>query len=268
MQTTTVTLKDSIVASLVRAVNDAAPENRPFGHFYMQNCFSHEVYAGILKNSSESLTNSEIKHPDALTSSGASTRKFFELTPKNLETMESLQREFWNAMADAFYSTELRNAIFSKLSRDLCKRLSLAEADLANLKVYPRAGIFYDHPGYKIRPHPDNAVRFVTVQFYLPPDDSQQNFGTSLYRIRKLRSYWNRLWRIPEDGGVYREVKRFKFVPNSGYAFAVSKKSYHGRPVIEGQTALRKTLMLVYYDRPGVGYDSVSANGDAARAEY
>lgn len=262
-------LKKSVILSLVRSVEQAAKKGQPFDHFYMQNCFPQDLYSQILAKLPDAFINAHLNHPDALTAGGKSTRKFFELSEASLSALDRHLQDFWLAISQALLSPEVHRAIFSKLSGDLCRRFNVTEKELLELCVYPRAGIFCDLPGYRIRPHPDNPVRFVTVQFYLPIDDSQRDFGTSIYKILKLRSYWNRLRGIKDDLKQYREVKRFPFMPNSGYAFAVSDKSYHGRPVIEGQASLRKSILLVYYDRPGVGYDALPAGDQtAATGEY
>ena len=70
-----------------------------------------------------------------------------------------------------------------------------------------------DTEDYRIKPHPDGLNKLVTLQFYLPADESQLDLGTSLFiRHRGLL------------GGSFEEVKRFTFKPNSAYAFPVPSR--------------------------------------------
>ena len=95
----------------------------------------------------------------------------------------------------------------------------------------------------------------MTTQLYLPADESQREFGTTLYK----RSFKGRI--IRELNKVsstkrreFEQVKTFPFLPNSGYAFIVGKKSWHGRePVPEGLGS-RFSLMNIYYNHPDVPF--------------
>ena len=45
-------------------------------------------------------------------------------------------------------------------------------------------------------------------------------------------------------------VKRLDFLPNTGYAFAVTERSWHGVEPVRETGASRNSLMLIYYCRP------------------
>jgi hypothetical protein len=55
-------------------------------------------------------------------------------------------------------------------------------------------------------------------------------------------------------GQQFEEVKRFKFLPNSAYAFAVNdcdeRQSYHGRETIGETTAPRDTVLVMWLSSP------------------
>ncbi len=87
--------------------------------------------------------------------------------------------------------------------------------------------------GYKIRIHPDISQKAITVQFYLPPDDSQRHLGTSFYSR--------------ETGKGFTKVKQMSFLPNTGYAFAVGDNSWHGVDQVSGGDGIRNSLMIIYY---------------------
>jgi hypothetical protein len=102
--------------------------------------------------------------------------------------------------------------------------------------MYPSVSLVRDFEDYKIKPHPDGHPRTITMQFYLPRDERQVELGTSLYKKLPIA------YRLV--GRTYDEVKRFQFLPNSAYAFAVNdcdeRQSYHGRELI-GRRQARAT---------------------------
>jgi len=106
-----------------------------------------------------------------------------------------------------------------------------------------------DLGGYEIATHRDTRSKIVTMQFYLPDDSSKVDLGTTVYRqhyfrLRNLVSLRNR----------FEAVKRFSFAPNSGYAFAVGSRSWHGRERLPTSAGERNSLMLIYYSNPDKGW--------------
>jgi hypothetical protein len=54
--------------------------------------------------------------------------------------------------------------------------------------------------------------------------------------------------------GRFQKVKQFPFLPNSGYAFAVSnslsRKSWHGRESIPPGSGVRNSLLNIFFATP------------------
>jgi hypothetical protein len=133
----------------------------------------------------------------------------------------------------------LRRAVFGKLAPDLAERFGIAESQVPEMECAYEVRLVRDTEDYRIKPHPDGLNKIVTMQLYLPQDESTLDLGTSVFRRHKRLI-----------GGSFEEVKRFPFRPNSGYAFAVSdgptRKSWHGREPITGFSGVRNTLMLLF----------------------
>lgn len=106
-----------------------------------------------------------------------------------------------------------------------------------------------DLGGYEIAPHKDTRSKMVTMQFYLPPDSSKSDLGTAVYRVRLLR-----VQNLLSPRNRFEKVKQFSFQPNSGYAFAVGSKSWHGRETVPMASGERNSLMLIYYAEPNKGW--------------
>jgi hypothetical protein len=145
----------------------------------------------------------------------------------------------WTAFVSAIADATFKRAIFSKLAPDLAERLGVSEQAVPDIECGHEIMLVRDTEDYVIKPHPDGLNKLVTLQFYLPPDQSQLELGTSLFR--RHRGFF---------GSTFEEVKRFPFKPNSAYAFAVSdsptRTSWHGRERLSGFTGVRNTLMVLF----------------------
>lgn len=96
-------------------------------------------------------------------------------------------------------------------------------------ELYPVANLIEDAPGYWIRLHPDCDGKVITCQIYLADDDIHQTQGVILQTLNA------------------KKVKQIPYLFNKGYAFKVSKSSWHRvRPC----PSVRKSLQLIYYDTP------------------
>ena len=180
---------------------------------------------------------------------GLVTRSMLSLSPPGLERLAEPQRSFWTQVAEALTAPQLRHAIFAKLSQDLSRRFRLPADQLASVPAFPKPALVQDLGGYEIAPHRDTRSKIVTMQFYLPEDMSKTDLGTTVYRQRLFR-----LRNIVSLRNRFEAVKQFPFAPNSGYAFAVGPKSWHGREKVPIASGKRNSLMLIYYARPDKGW--------------
>lgn len=224
---------------MVARVGDTPLDRAPFCHVYMQDIFPTAFYPAVLHN---------LPPPDAYTplnlrlyarKDGKSTRDQFHLTSENLAKLPRESAAFWGTVVRAMTDGNLKRALFAKLAPDLAERLGIGEQQVPDVDCAYEVVLFRDTEDYRIKPHPDGLNKIVTMQFYLPPDASTPELGTSLFRHEKGLL-----------GGKFHEVKRFPFKPNSAYAFAVSdssaRKSWHGRDQLTGFNGVRNTLMVLF----------------------
>lgn len=136
----------------------------------------------------------------------------------------------------------MKRLVFAKLKKDLSLRLKVPAEAVVDRQVFVGGTLTRDAAEYRIKPHPDGYPRIVTMQFYLPESPDQIDLGTSLYVREPLH-------RRPLGNG-FREVKRFPYKANSGYAFAVNalaeRTSYHGREFIEASAGVRNSLLFAW----------------------
>ena len=237
-----------IIDSIVACVERAKLEREPFEHFHMQDIFPPDVYSVMVSSFPARDAYHNLRHKDANLPDGTSTRKMFEFYDERIAKLPSGQAATWSVIRDALCDVQVRNAIFSKLRKPIEARIGheseevrLNGDNVENVEAYPRPALYRDESGYRITPHPDSPLKIVTVQFYLPADQSQRQLGTSLYR----RKTWAQRLFSPL-GSPFERVRKFDFLPNSGYGFAVTNNSFHGREQISAADGLRHSILLFY----------------------
>jgi hypothetical protein len=125
------------------------------------------------------------------------------------------------------------------------RRFRIDRPGLLRIALHPRATLIRDLTGYWIAPHPDSRAKVITAQFYLARDRSQRDLGTTLYR-RHLFDVRN----LVTLKHLFEPVKHLEFLPNSAYAFPVTRTSWHGREALPSGEFPRDSLLLVYYLDP------------------
>src|SRR6202044_4096713 len=79
----------------------------------------------------------------------------------------------------------------------------------------------------------------ITVQLYLPRDNSDSDIGTIFHDKQP-------------DGRCSAKVKKMTFAPNTGYAFAVGTGTWHSADVVGPEVRSRDSILLTYFVDAGV----------------
>lgn len=230
------------------AVKTASVDRDPFAHFRLEKIFPESVYQTLINNLPNPNLYHEIRHQDALRPDGTSTRTMLEFHDEEFARLDKDSSRIWSAVRDVLCAPELQELIFEKFALEINERvdstieqMKLTRNEAGRIVAYPRPALYRDAAGYRITPHPDTPLKIVTMQFYLPENDSQSSLGTSLYRQRTKLQKALMPWSTK-----YRPVKKFPFLPNSGYAFAVTRNSWHGREKIAGRHGDRYSIITFY----------------------
>ncbi len=228
---------------------DATPAiHVPFTHIYLDSVFPPDVYQKLLCNLPDPNTYRRACERHYGRADGGFVRSMFHLMSARVTELPVAQCDFWKRIATSLMAPQLKTALFKKLARDLAFRYGISEKEASGLAGYARPTLYRETDGYEIAPHPDTRRKVVTMQIYLPADNSQLALGTALYRRRILA--------LPIGSWHHRfaKVKQFPFAPNSGYAFVVNnalrKKSWHGREELPPGSGVRNTLLNTFYDTP------------------
>jgi hypothetical protein len=161
---------------------------------------------------------------------GTHTRVKLDLFPELLRKLTPEKRNIWMVVGGALCSDAVKNALVRRLAPGLARRFG---ADYAKVGMYPLPILTRDIPGYRIAPHADTRWKGITAQFYLPRDASNSNIGTIFHEL------------MP-DGTSPKRVQ-MKFVPNSGYAFAVDTDLVHSADTVGPEVKSRDSILLTYF---------------------
>jgi len=248
-------LRIAITESLVESIRTAEGSDIPFSHLYFRQLLPPAVYEWILRNPLERASFEDLHHRDALRGDGTSTRATRGIDREEIRDLPEPTARIWRAIHDALTSLDVRRALFNRLQTDLGHRFDLAPEELDDLDSTPLAFLVRDEVGYWIAPHKDVERKHVTMQIYLTEDERQRSLGTTIYRELwgpRILNALKRISRILPRRWRYRlfvaEARTFDFIPNTGYAFAVSHKSWHGRRMVSERDQTRRSMMLVFYD--------------------
>ncbi|MSQ58080.1 MAG: hypothetical protein EXR36_00085 [Betaproteobacteria bacterium] len=218
---------------LAAVIDRTRLEHAPFDHMALEEIFPPEAYAELLAMLPQDHYYRELKHSDAIMAGGRSARLQFPLLAANIDRLPPAQRTFWKEIVAGLNAPKVEQAWRAKFNPVLESMTGRAGAAI---KFQPHITLFRDLGGYKISIHPDSPRKAITIQYYLPADESQVHLGT--------------VFHDKDASGGFREARAMRFAPNTGYSFAVTPKSYHSVKPMSSQDRPRNSLMVIMnYDR-------------------
>ncbi len=201
--------EQEMAETLAAALAAGQPRRAPFP-FTVFNPFPADLYAEILANRPADEFYAPLSHRDALRPDGTSTRLVLSLEPESVARLPAPQREFWSAFNAVMRSRAVCEVFLRHLEPELTARFG---TPVSEIPCHPTARLGRDFDGYKITPHPDKQ-RVYTAQVYLAEDDALADVGTTVYE------------RLAD--GRFSAVERLSFLPNTGFCFVPTERSFHG----------------------------------------
>jgi hypothetical protein len=219
------------------AVEAARAGDSPFHHLVFERVFPEQVYATILAAMplASDYRPMSGRSKDRDLAHGAPTRVKIDLFPEYIRKLPPEKRAVWDVVGRALCSHEVKQAFVRRLAPGLRQRFG---ADFAKVGMYPIPILTRDIPGYKIPPHPDTRWKGITVQLFLPRDDTTSHIGTIFHE------------RLP-DGSLPKRAQ-MKFLPNTGYAFAVGEDTWHSADTVGPEVKTRDSILLTYFVDAGL----------------
>lgn len=194
----------SMLKYTIDAIDNAVVETSPFKHIKVDGVFREDLFACI-RHHIPSYESTNMIYQDKLAYRDPG-RNFKRIWP---ETESAAVSKFWYDFGRAFSSASFIDSLTHKFKDVLKDRYSNDELRTENLEFENQ--LVRDLLGYKIRPHTDKKTKLITTVFYI---ESEQRIGTgtSLYSNYSEETLHHRL----------------DFVPNTLFAFAPCRSSFHG----------------------------------------
>ncbi len=220
---------DALAQHICSSVSDARFVGKPFPHLEFDRVFPAEAYDEMLANMPDASDyrpmSGRVKSTDA-----NPTRVKIDLFPEYVRRLPEQQRTIWGKVGLALRSQALREALVNRLAPGLSQRFGPHYADVG---LYAIPILTRDVAGYSISPHTDTYWKGITVQLYLPSDESALHVGTVFH---------SRL----ADGTLARHAQ-MRFAPNTGYAFAVGHDTWHSVDTVGPEVRTRDSILLTYF---------------------
>lgn len=221
-----------LVDHIAAAVRRAPLVEKPFAHLQLDGVFPADVYAAMLvgmPNGSDYRAMSG-RSRSARRDDGSPTRVKIDLFPEFIRHLPAAKRPVWREVGAALRSRALQDAFVERLAAPLTRRFGSGYARLGH---YATPILTRDTAGYQISTHSDTHWKAITVQLYLPADDSIAHVGTVFHE---------RL----ANGEVKRSTQ-MRFARNSGYAFAVGDDTWHSVDLVGPEVSTRDSILLTYF---------------------
>jgi hypothetical protein len=223
---------ESLSRFVAASVDAAEAGDAPFYHLVMGRVFPENTYADMLTAMPLAADyrpmSGRAKGNDLV--DGTHTRVKIDLFPEYIRGLPPEKRVVWDVVGGALCSKAVKDAFVRRLAPGLSARFG---ADFEKVGMYPVPILTRDIPGYRITPHPDTHWKGITVQLYLPRDDKATHIGTIFHE------------RLPD--GTMPKRKQMRFAPNTGYAFAVDKETWHSADPVGTEVTTRDSILLTYF---------------------
>src|SRR5260221_10218070 len=173
-------LSDFVAESVQRAREGSAP----FCHLQFDRVFPTDFYAEMLRTMPDDNDYRPMSGKSKIGSSrpdGKPTRTKIDLFPEYIRHLPAEKLAVWEAVGRVLRSEKVKSALMQKLGPGLQKRFG---ENFGSVGMYPVPILTRDIPGYRVFKHTDSLWKGITVQLYLPADDSNKNIGTIFHERR------------------------------------------------------------------------------------
>src|SRR5438477_8934672 len=228
----------NLIQFVVDSVRQAQADDAPFYHLRFDRIFPDDFYAQMVEAMPIAEDYRAMSGKSKIGSSRADrkpTRTKIDLFPEYIRHLPPKKREVWDLAGRVLRSKELQSAFVQRLAPGLKGRFG---ENFANVRMYPVPILTRDIPGYRIFKHTDSLWKGITVQLYLPPDNSTRHIGTIFHEV------------LPD--GRKPKKRQMPFAPNTGYAFAVGTDTWHSADPVGPEVKTRDSILLTYFVDAGI----------------
>ena len=223
---------------VAESVRNAREGSVPFYHLQFDRVFPPDFYAEMLRTMPNENDYRPMSGKSKMGSSrpdGKPTRTKIDLFPEYIRHLPAEKFAVWDVVGRVLRSDQVKAALIQHLAPGLKRRFG---ENFASVGMYPVPILTRDVPGYRVFKHTDSLWKGITVQLYLPSDNSHTHIGTIFHE------------ELP-DGSKPKRMQ-MPFAPNAGYAFAVSNDTWHSAKPVGPEVKTRDSILLTYFVDRGI----------------
>src|SRR5437870_7973052 len=218
---------------VAESVRNAREGGVPFYHLEFDRVFPSDFYAEMLRTMPDENDYRPMSGKSKVGSSrpdGKPTRTKIDLFPEYIRHLPPEKFVVWDVVGRVLRSDEVKAALIQHIAPGLKRRFG---ENFASVGMYPVPILMRDIPGYRVFKHTDSLWKGITVQLYLPPDNSTPHIGTIFHEV------------LPN--GRKPKKAQMPFSPNTGYAFAVADNTWHSADPVGPEVKTRDSILLTYF---------------------
>jgi len=233
---------ENILERVIYNINNMKVDIYPYPHFYVENIFPEDFYADLLQNWPDDENFMTIGETGRVTGS-YENRFVIPVDGEAIKKHISVQKQnFWIELDSWLRGQKFLDTLISKFTPYIKANRDMA--DFQNTIIRPDVLLVKDHTKYQISPHTDAPHRVVTMLFYCPEDNSQEDLGTSIY-VPKDKNFNYQISgnHLPRE--EFYKISTAKFKPNSLFGFVVTPTSLHGIDEITRENVKRNLMLYI-----------------------
>jgi hypothetical protein len=210
----------------------------PYPHFYIPEIFPPDWYQELIASLPEQRYYRRLDETGTVPKGAYPERYVCDLgDARRAEMDRDGEPGPWNEVSPVFEGPQFAHRVLNLFNDAVIARFG---AD-AELDFETECRLVRDFSNYAISPHTDTPRKVVSLLFYMPPDDSMKELGTSIY--------------VPIDpafrcdGRAHHPFEKFKgvvtarYLPNTLFGFFKTDQAFHGVQRID-RARVRRDLLL------------------------
>ena len=235
----------------------------PFPHFYVRDVFPDDFYREVRHHLPPFEAYRNLKKMGRVSADYPDTRMVFPVTPQNVTDLGEPFATFWTWVANQFLTGGFMERMLSHFEPFLARRWRGA----TGLEFQDEALIVRDGSQYELEPHTDSLKKVLSFLFYLPPDDSMAQLGTSIYAPKEADFVCTKGMHYPFDR--FHRITTLPYLPNALFAFVKTSNSFHGvEPITESGICRDLLLYDIKVQNPPELQPTAHSQGAAARFTF
>jgi hypothetical protein len=230
---------DEVEAAHIRMQVFAATKQLvPSEHLFVENVFSSQAYAAILREFPTHDSAFRTWHnpgPPELRFGNYEHRKEI-VVPEEAERLLPGQREFWSAMAALICGSDFARMLLERFPEYARARFGDQLDDPSFVDDCMRGTMILNRhdAGYYLGPHTDRPEKVFTCVLYFPESEGLDHLGTTIYRPLDPTFTCSGIGH--HDPALFEPIGTAPYRPNSMLIFPVTDVMFHGvRPFTEGE---------------------------------